>query len=307
MSEASTGVGSSCENWLILAAMSRQRIIIRAMYFGAHISIAKNILEAPKRAKDLGCEVFQIFTRSPQGGSTPEISEETGKKFRAECEKYGLADYVVHTPYFINLGSKSNRIFYGSVSAISQELERASILGAKYVMTHLGSGKDLGRAKGIEQTIKGLKKIMENYNGKTELLIENSAGAGEIIGDQFEEIAEILNAVDHKKLSGVCFDTCHAFTSGYDLRVPETVSRTFEEFDKTIGLDRLKWLHLNDSKFEISNHKDRHEHIGKGFIGLEGFRTIVNFTKFKNLGGVIETPPDGVADDLKTLKKFRQK
>ena len=289
------------------------------MYFGAHISIAKNILEAPKRAKDLGCEVFQIFTRSPQGGPsprrsgyghaggpTPEISEETGKKFRAECEKYGLLDYVVHTPYFINLGSKSNRIFYGSVSAIRQELERASLLGAKYVMTHLGSGKDLGRAEGIIQTIKGLKKILEYYDGKTELLIENSAGAGEIIGDKFEEIAEILNAVNHKKLSGVCFDTCHAFASGYDLRSPEMAEQVLGNFDSTIGLDRLKWLHLNDSKFDISNHKDRHEHIGKGLIGLEGFRTIVNFPKLENRGGVIETPPDGMADDIAVLKELRK-
>lgn len=276
------------------------------MLFGAHISIAKNILEAPKRAKDLGCEVFQIFTRSPQGGMAIEITEEIGKKFRAECEKYGLTDYVVHTPYFINLGSKSNRIFYGSVSAIRQELERASILGAKYVMTHLGTGKDLGRFEAITQTIKGLKKILEDYKGEAELLIENSAGAGEIIGDQFEEIAEILNSVDHKKLSGVCFDTCHAFASGYDLRSPEMAKQVLENFNSTIGLDRLKWLHLNDSKFEISNHKDRHEHIGKGFIGLEGFKFLVNFPKFKNLGGVIETPPDGAADDIAVLKSLRK-
>ena len=276
------------------------------MYFGAHISIAKNILEAPKRAKDLGCEVFQIFTRSPQGGTAIEITDEIGKKFRAECEKYGLSDYVVHTPYFINLGSKSNRIFYGSVSAIRQELERASVLGAKYVMTHLGTGKDLGRSEAIAQTIKGLKKILDDYKGEAELLIENSAGAGEIIGDQFEEIAEILNAVDHKKLSGVCFDTCHAFASGYDLRSPEMAKQVLGNFDSTIGLDRLKWLHLNDSKFDISNHKDRHEHIGKGFIGLEGFRMIVNFPKFNNLGGVIETPPDGVADDIAALKGLRK-
>lgn len=276
------------------------------MLFGAHISIAKDITEAPKRAKDLGCEVFQIFTRSPQGGPMPEIDDETGKKFRAECEKYGLADYVVHTPYFINLGSKSNRIFYGSISAIRQELERASILGAKYVMTHLGTGKDLGRPEAITQTIKGLKKILEDYEGEAELLIENSAGAGEIIGDQFEEIAEILNGVDHKKLSGVCFDTCHAFASGYDLRSPEMAKQVLGNFDSTIGLDRLKWLHLNDSKFEISNHKDRHEHIGKGFIGLEGFKFLVNFPRFKNLGGVIETPPDGVADDIAILKGLRK-
>lgn len=276
------------------------------MLFGAHISIAKDITEAPKRAKDLGCEVFQIFTRSPQGGPMPEISAEVGKKFRAECEKYGLVDYVVHTPYFINLGSKSNRIFYGSISAIRQELERASILGAKYVMTHLGTGKDLGRAEAIAQTIKGLKKILEGYKEEAELLIENSAGAGEIIGDQFEEIAEILNSVDHKKLSGVCFDTCHAFASGYDLRLPEMTKQVLENFDSTIGLNRLKWLHLNDSKFEISSHKDRHEHIGKGFIGLDGFKFLVNSLKLKNLGGVIETPPDGVADDIKVLKNLRK-
>lgn len=277
------------------------------MLFGAHISIAKDITEAPKRARDLGCEVFQIFTRSPQGGFTPEISPETGKKFQSQCAKYELKDYVVHTPYFINLGSKNNRIYYGSVSVIRQELERASILGAKYVMTHLGSGKDLGRGKGITQTIKGLQKILENYEGSAELLIENSAGSGEIIGDRFEEIEQIIEAVDCKKLSGVCFDTCHAFASGYDLSNPEKVKEIFNKIDKTVGLDKIKWLHLNDSKTKFNERKDRHEHIGKGFIGLEGFNIIVNFSKFKNLGGVIETPPDGVAADIAVLKSLRKK
>lgn len=277
------------------------------MLFGAHISIAKDITEAPKRAKDLGCEVFQIFTRSPQGRFAPEITPEIGKKFKAECAKYGFKDYVVHTPYFINLGSKNNRIFYGSVSVIRQELERAALLGAKFVMTHLGSGKDLGRVKGIDQTIKGLKKILENYEESTELLIENSAGAGEIIGDQFEEIKQIIEAVGHKKLSGVCFDTCHAFASGYDLSSPEAAGMILKKIDSIIGLDRVKWFHLNDSKTNFNERKDRHEHIGKGFIGLEGFRTIVNFPKFKNAGGVIETPPDGVGNDIAVLKNLRKK
>lgn len=276
------------------------------MLFGAHISIAQDITEAPQRANHLGCEVFQIFTRSPQSRFAPEINPEIGKNFQSQCVKYDFKDYVIHTPYFINLGSKNNRIFYGSISVIRQELVRATLLGAKFVMTHLGSGKDLGRAKGVAQTIKGLKKILENYDGSAELLIENSAGAGEIIGDRFEEIEQIIKAVDHKKLSGVCFDVCHAFASGYDLSSPEKAKEIFNQVDRLIGLDRIKWFHLNDSKTKCNERKDRHEHIGQGFIGLEGFQAIVNFSKFKNLGGVIETPPGGDVDDIAVLKSLRK-
>src|SRR3990167_3611730 len=172
------------------------------MNIGCHISIAKGlpagrqgIENAPELAHKLGCEVMQIFTRSPQGGPFPEISDETAKSFQENCHKFGIKNVYVHTPYFINLASKNNRIYYGSTSSIRKELERASQLGAKYVMTHLGSAKDLGEEDSIKKIVAGLGKVFDDYNGSAQLLIENSAGAGQIIGSDFGQIGEILKAV----------------------------------------------------------------------------------------------------------------
>ena len=164
------------------------------MYIGAHISIADGLENAPERALDLGAEVMQIFTRSPQGGPFLEISEEMVKSFKENCRKFGIKNVYVHTPYFINLASKNNRIYYGSISSIRKELERASQLEAKYVMTHLGSAKDLGEEESIKKTIEGLEKIFEDYSGSAKLLIENSAGAGQIIGSDFKQIGKIFSS-----------------------------------------------------------------------------------------------------------------
>ena len=187
--------------------------------------------KARKLAHKLGCEAMQIFTRSPSGGEFPEISDETAKKFKENCQKFGIKKVYVHTPYFINLASKNNRIYYGSINSIRKELEKASQLGAKYVMTHIGSAKDLGEEESLKKTTDGLGKVFEGYNGSAQLLIENSAGAGQIIGSDFKQIGKILKAVGdikptyevglikrlHKSvLAGVCLDTQHSFTSGYD-------------------------------------------------------------------------------------------
>src|SRR3989339_44908 len=182
------------------------------MKFGAHVSIAGGIDQAPARAHQLGCECFQIFSRSPRGGQASKLTQEIVKKFKSECQKYNFKEYYIHTPYFINLGSSNNRIYYGSISAVREELERGSLLSAQYVMTHLGSAKDLGLSKTLRQTIEGIGKILDGYRGKARLLLEIAAGAGKIIGDSFEDVAYILKNVP--KNIGVCFDTAHAFASG---------------------------------------------------------------------------------------------
>lgn len=276
------------------------------MLFGCHVSIAGGINNAPERAADLGCEVFQIFSRSPQGGAAPQLSAEVVEKFQTGIKKYGFSQCLIHTPYFINYGSSNNRIFHGSVSIVRQELERASVLGVPFVVTHLGSYKDLGRKKGFAQLISGLEKTLAGYSGTAKLLIENSAGAGEIIGGEFEEIAAILQHKNLKKYRlGVCFDTCHAFASGYDLRSDAAVGETFKKFDKTVGLKNLMAIHANDSKIDIGGHRDRHDHIGRGKIGLAGFAAIVRHPKLQNLDMYLETEHDFVKEDLGILKKLR--
>lgn len=276
------------------------------MLFGCHVSIAGGIVNAPKRASDLGCEVFQMFTRSPQGGSVPPITDEIAETFKLECQKLNLKEWVIHTPYFINFASGNNRIRYGSSSVVRQELERGSSIGAAYIMAHLGSYKDLGHDAGLVQVVEGLDRALDGYTGSTQFLIEISAGAGDVIGDRFEEIAEVI---DHPKLLGygigVCFDTQHAFGSGYDLRTPELVTETFDQFDRIVGLKRLKMSHCNDSKVELGAHKDRHEHIGDGFIGIEGFRALVQEKRLQKINFYCETEHDKVAADIEILKKLR--
>ncbi|MDO8572571.1 MAG: deoxyribonuclease IV [bacterium] len=277
------------------------------MNIGCHVSAAGGIFNAPQRAHDWGCEAFQVFSRSPQGGKAPELTPEVVKKFKAEMKKHGIKNFYIHTPYYINFASANNRIKYGSGSVVRDELERGSLLGARYVMTHLGSAKELGKKEALAQTIEMLKKSLDGYTGTTKLLIENSAGAGEIIGDTFSEIAEIIGGVSHPALTGICLDTQHSFASGYDWRTKKTFTEAIEEVERTIGIKAIKMMHANDSKVEFGAHKDRHEHIGDGHIGLAGFKLITPFAKKHNIDMMLETEYDKVEKDIKILKKFRGK
>ncbi|MEI7621558.1 MAG: deoxyribonuclease IV [Candidatus Moraniibacteriota bacterium] len=273
------------------------------MLIGCHISIAGGVFKAPQRAAELGCEAMQIFTRSPQGGKAPTLTNEICQEFQISNLKFQIKEVVVHTPYYINFASTNNRIRYGSISVLRDELERASLLGAKYVMTHLGSAGELSQQQANAKTIEALKKSLEGYTGSTELLIENAAGAGKIMGSSFSQIAEIIAGVKHTKLVGICLDTQHSFASGYDWRDFEN---TLQKIDAEIGLDKIKLIHANDSKTELASNKDRHEHIGKGLIGEESFKNIVSFAQAKNISMILETEHEGVVEDIKLLKKFRK-
>ncbi|MBU6447540.1 deoxyribonuclease IV [Patescibacteria group bacterium] len=283
------------------------------MKIGCHVSIAGGIPNAPKRAADLGCECFQIFTRSPQGGKAAPITDAVAKGMREQMHEHKQSEFVVHTPYYINFGSTANNIFYGSVSVVRDELERASALGARYVMTHLGTFRDIGQEKGMEKVIKGLNKVLDGYKGETPLLLEIAAGAGEVIGDTFDELAEFSQALKHHKgFGGICFDTQHAFASGYDLRTPAAIKKTFAEFDRTIGLDLLRMSHVNDSKIELAGRKDRHDHIGEGHIGKSGFAAFLAFIAKQEKASkqekplILETEHDKVKADISALKALRQ-
>lgn len=276
------------------------------MYFGAHVSMAGGLINAPKNANALGCEVFQIFTRSPQGGYVAPLDEKIASEFKSLCKEYNLKEWVVHTPYFINFASANPRIKHGSITVVREELERASLLDAAYVMAHLGSYKDLGEEAGLIQLVDGLDKMLDGYKGSTQFLIEISAGAGAIIGDSFEEIAQILNDKKLKKYNiGVCYDTQHGFASGYDIRTAEAVEETFKKFDEIIGIDKLKMTHCNDSKIELGGRKDRHEHIGDGLIGKAGFEALLKNKRLKNINFYLETEDDKVLEDLTILKNIR--
>lgn len=300
------------------------------MNIGCHVSIANGIENAPKLARELGCESAQIFTRSPQGGKTPELTEKTIQVFKENCEKYDIKNVYIHAPYFINLGSANNKIYYNSIRVIKTELERAGALGAKFVMTHLGSTKDLGEEESVKKTTEGLEKILGGYNGSARLLVENSAGAGspaltsqdgvgrgKIIGADFEQIGRILRAIKNPSLAGICLDTQHSFASGYDWK--NNFDNCIKALDKNIGIKNIRLIHANDSASEIGSHIDRHAHIGQGSpaltsqggvgrgkIGLVAFAKIANFAQNNDIDMICETTYPGVIEDIKILKEMRK-
>lgn len=274
------------------------------MQIGAHVSTAGGLAEAPARAQALGCECCQIFSRSPRGGAAPVLTAESITQFQQAMTAAGQSACYIHTPYYINLASLDERIRGNSIRIIREELERASTLGAAAVMTHLGSAKDAGEAKGQQLVVDAVKQILKDYTGSSQFLIELSAGAGAVIGDTFEEVAAIIAQSGHDEI-GVCYDTQHTFASGYDIRTPAAVRKTFDAFDKILGLKRLRLFHVNDSMVEFDLHKDRHEHIGQGKIGRAGFEALMSDPRLQDCDLILETEPDGVAADITTLKKIR--
>lgn len=274
------------------------------MKFGAHVSIAGGVDKAPERAFKLGCECFQIFTRSPRGGNPPELTDALTDSFKEQCEEYGLTDYYVHTPYYINLSAANTDIRKSSIEIIKEELKRSSRIGAKYVMTHLGSSRDMSREQAVKIVAESIVSILAGGPYKTGLLLENTAGQGDTIGDSFEELAFIIDKVGDAGL-GVCLDTAHLFTSGYDIRTRETLDETLAEFSRFIDIENIKLLHGNDSKPGLGERKDRHEQIGKGRIGKEGFKAVITNRHLRKLDMIVEIPPDIVKEDIDTLKKMR--
>src|SRR3989338_1407116 len=240
------------------------------------------------------------------------ISDEDAAKFRESMKENDIKNVYIHAPYIINLASGKNTTRFGSVKILREELDRGTQLGAKAIMFHPGSAKEVGQEAGAEAVIKGLDRIMDGYEGSCQLLIEISAGAGAVLGDEFEEIATFIDGAKRGKDIGVCFDTQHAFASGYDLRTKEAVDQTFKDFDRIIGLKKLVASHCNDSKIEFDGHKDRHQHLGHGFIGADAFKYIVQHPKLQHIDLILETPFNGEEEkgsreeDIALLKKFRK-
>ena len=274
------------------------------MKFGTHVSIAGGLDKAPERAYKLGCECFQLFTRSPRGGQPSRLDDEVIDNFLTDCDKYGLENYYVHTPYFINLASKDNKVRNNSIRLIREDLERSSLLKVKSIMTHLGSSKGMDREEAVKNVAESVVKILDGYKGSSVLMLENSAGQGDTIGDTFEEVEEILRLADIDEVM-VCIDTAHMFGAGYDLRDKNSLDQTIKKIEDSFGLERVMLIHGNDSKVDLGERKDRHEHIGKGKIGEEGFKAIVSDSRLKHLDIIVENPPDEVAEDIKLLKSYR--
>lgn len=273
---------------------------------GAHVSIAGGVQNAPSRAAAESCETFQCFTRSPQGGPAPALTPEIVDVFKSEMTKAGMDSFYIHAPYYINLASLEGRIRHSSVRVLREELERGSVLGARYVMAHPGSYAGQTLPEATQKVQEAIGKILDGYAGSCQFLVEISAGAGNVLGDTFQEVADMIaTAKGHPGFGGVCFDTCHAFASGYDFRTLQGAQNVLKEFDSLIGLEWLKMTHVNDSKTDLGGKRDRHEHIGQGFIGKEGLASMLTTAEFARIDWILETETEGRAGDVAALTDIR--
>jgi len=257
---------------------------------GAHMSIAGGLHVAFERIRDVQGEALQLFTKSERQWNAPALEPSEVEVFHRHWEESGRMPVAAHDTYLINLAAPDPVKLERSVLAFAEELRRSASLGIPYLITPPGSHLGEGVEAGLERFVANLDRAIELSETSTvEVLLETTAGQGTNLGSTFEEIAYILGNSRHPRRMGICFDTCHAFAAGYDLRSPEAYERTFRHLDETIGLKRLKFFHVNDSKKDLGSRVDRHEHIGKGKIGLEAFRLLLNDPRFKRHPMVLET------------------
>ncbi|MBI9079383.1 MAG: deoxyribonuclease IV [Pseudodesulfovibrio sp.] len=277
------------------------------MYLGSHMSIAGGLHMAFEHIKSVGGTALQIFTRNQRQWRIPLLSRYDIELFAMAWEQWGDYPVAAHDSYLINLASNDQEQVKRSLSAFSEELRRIEALSVTFLVTHPGSHLGAGVDAGIKRYAANLDRAIEMSGTKQGLiLLETTAGQGTNLGSTFEELAMIIELSDHSDRLGICYDTCHAFAAGYDIRTPETYGATFDAFDRIVGLDRLKFFHLNDSKTDFGAHRDRHEHIGKGEIGLEGFRNLMCDCRFADIPKVLETPKDkDLKDDIINLNLLR--
>ena len=258
---------------------------------GAHMSIAGGVGNALLDGKKVDCDAIQIFTKSSRQWASKPYTKEEIEQFRTNQKETGITTVIAHDSYLLNLGSPDDGLRKRSVAAFIDELERCETLGVTNLIAHPGAHVGAGEAAGIKTIAKSLDEVHTACPGyKARVTLEITAGQGSNLGYRFEQIGNIMDATKECDRLRVCFDTEHAFAAGYDIRSKDGYERTFTEFDEIIGIGRLAAFHLNDSKKEFHSRVDRHEHIGKGFIGVEAFRFLMNDKRFWGLPMCLETP-----------------
>lgn len=277
------------------------------MRIGIHTSIAGALENAAHHAKQLGCDTFQMFSANPRGWRAQAPTAAQYESFRAARRRYALSPVVIHDNYLINLASSDTLIRERSIAAFHGELERALALGADYLVSHPGSAKGSTCAAAIANCVESLRQAAAGLklDGLT-ILIENTAGQGNCIGRSFEEMAAIIAGAEKALPMGACIDTAHCFEAGYAIHTPEGLRTTVKQLDATIGLKKVRVIHANDSKTALGSNVDRHEHIGKGFIGAEGFGRILSHPKLRSIPFICETPIDRPGDDKRNVRALRK-
>jgi len=274
---------------------------------GVHVSIVGGMDKSVDRALDLGCDTFQIFSSNPRSWRSKPISDLERERFVARFRESGLHLAIDHMPYLPNLASSKEDVYTKSVQALTTELMRCQILGIPYLVTHLGSHLGMGQKKGLELIGNALETAFSSAENDVVLLLENSAGTKNSMGSTFEDIAAIIESSNlNRRRLGVCLDTCHLHASGYELRTSLGLETTLDQFQSCIGLDRLLLIHLNDSRGIQGSRLDRHEHIGLGEIGIQGFRAILGNPVLQSLPMILETPVNSYRDDRGNIAVIRQ-
>lgn len=273
---------------------------------GAHVSISGGFHKSINREKEIGGNCGQIFSHSPRSWNFSIPNEEESKLFR---EKYNedIKPIVIHESYLPNLATPKEELHKKSMDAMRKEIKTADSLNIKYINIHPGTHTGFGEDNGIKKIIRSLNKLYEELNPSVEILLENTAGKGTTIGYTFEQLKRIMDGT--KIETGVTIDTCHAFSAGYDLKSKDGLDEVLKKFDEILGLENLRIIHLNDSKYDLGSERDRHEHIGEGKIGKEAMKRIINHSLIKDKPFILETPEEngkGHKDNIKVVKKLRE-
>jgi deoxyribonuclease-4 len=272
------------------------------MLLGVHCSISGGYKNAFIQASSLGIDTFQIFTKNQRQWKEKTVGLGEAEEFRMLIKETGIKVVLSHASYLINLASEDDQIAKNSIISLAAEVTRCGLLGISYAVFHPGSAKGTGEEKAIRKIVSGLKQVLQYTEGMgVKILLENTAGQGSSIGWKFEQLMEIIELTESERV-GICLDTCHAFAAGYDIRTRSGSEIVFENIDRLIGLRKLYAIHLNDSKGALGSRVDRHDHIGKGLIGIEAFRFIME--TFPQIPKVIETRKEGNMDE-KNIKFLR--
>ena len=277
------------------------------MRVGIHTSIAGGIENAATEARRIGCDTFQMFSANPRGWKTLDQKPENTERFRDLTRGYRQSPVVVHDNYLINLASADSRVRALSIAAFRREISRAAALGADYLVTHPGSAKGTTTVRALRTCAQSLGRAAKglNLDGLT-ILIENTAGQGQTLGRTFEEVAEIIAGAGADLPMGACIDTAHCVAAGYPIHTAPGLIETLRRLDSTIGLTNVRLIHANDSKTAFGSHSDRHQHIGKGHIGVDAFRRIVRHPRLRGTPFICETPIDRPGDDKRNLRMMRR-
>jgi len=276
------------------------------LLLGAHLPITGGLHKALERAAEINCASVQLFTRNPRGWRAPPLDISQVELFRSTANKLGLT-LVAHASYLPNLASPNDKIYQLSLQTIQDELNRCDTLGIPYLVLHIGSHLGAGFETGFKRLVSGCRTILDKFQGKTMLLLENMSGQANSMGSKLEDIARILEALDNENQIGVCLDTCHLFQAGYELRSEKALEMLLGEIEEFFGVDRVKVIHLNDSKAAIGSGLDRHERIGKGYIGPRGFSNILKHKALRRMPMILETPVNEwkeYEEDLQTLRSL---